>query len=109
MKLHRLLPFLTLLTAPLFAASAAPKTTVSIEGDKFLINGKPTYEGRTWKGKKIEGLLMNSRMVQGVFDDLNPETISRWAYPDTGKGDAERNTREFLAEITGHTPTPVAR
>jgi hypothetical protein len=40
--------------------------------EAFLINGEPTYKGRTWNGKKIEGLLMNSRMVQGTFDDLNP-------------------------------------
>src|SRR3712207_7267903 len=26
----------------------------------------------------------------------NPETRSRWAYPDAGAWDAERNTREFL-------------
>ena len=76
-----------------------PKTTVTIEGDKFLLNGRPTYEGRTWKGKKIEGLMMNSRMVQGIFDDLNPATVSRWAYADTGRWDAERNTREFLAAM----------
>ncbi len=85
-----------LLATPLFSA---PKTTVSIEGEKFFINGKPTYAGRTWKGQKIEGLMMNSRMVQATFDDLNPETISRWAYPDTGKWDAERNVREFLAAM----------
>jgi hypothetical protein len=87
---------------PSFAASltpTAPRTVVSIEGDRFLINGRPTYEGRLWRGKKIEGLLMNSRIVQGVFDDLNPETVSRWAYPDTGKWDAERNNREFLAAM----------
>jgi hypothetical protein len=42
---------------------------------------------------------MNSRMVQGIFDDLNPETRSKWAYPDTGKWDPERNTREFLAAM----------
>lgn len=77
----------------------AAQTTVSITGDKFLINGRPTYEGRTWKGKKIEGLMMNSRMVQGIFDDLNPATATRWAYPDTGKWDPERNTREFLAAM----------
>ena len=93
---------LRLLTAlALFAASlaAAPKTTVAIDGDRFLINGRPTYEGRMWRGKKIEGLMMNARMVQGIFDDLNPETVARWAYPDTGKWDAERNTREFLAAM----------
>lgn len=76
-----------------------PKTVVSIQGEKFLINGEPTYKGRVWKGKTIEGLMMNSRMVQGVFDDLNPETVARWAYRDTGKWDAERNTREFLAAM----------
>ena len=75
------------------------KTEVSIRGDAFLINGRPTYEGRTWQGFKIEGLLMNSRMVQGIFDDLNPETRQQWAYPDTGQYDAERNTREFLAAM----------
>jgi len=31
---------------------ATPKTAVSIDGDRFLINGRPTYEGRTWQGKK---------------------------------------------------------
>jgi hypothetical protein len=75
------------------------QTRVSIHGDAFHINGKPTYAGRTWKGHRIEGLLFNSRMVQGIFDDLNPETVSRWAYPDTHVWDAERNTREFVAAM----------
>ena len=75
------------------------KTAVSIHEDAFHINGQPTYEGRRYQGKKIEGLLMNSRMVQGIFDDRNPETRSRWAYPDTGQWDPERNTREFLAAM----------
>lgn len=89
------------LALALFAAflSAAPKTIVTIEGDRFFINGKPTYAGRTWNGHKIEGLLMNSRMVQAIFDDRNRETIPRWAYKDTGKWDPERNTREFLAAM----------
>jgi len=97
----RLLALSALLVSSIgFAATpSAPKTVVSIVGDQFHINGQPTYAGRTWKGNKIEGLMMNSRMVQGVFDDLNPETVSRWAYPDTGKWDAERNTREFLAAM----------
>ena len=53
-------------------ASLRGETVVSIVGEDFHINGKPTYEGRTWNGHRIEGLLMNSRMVQGIFDDLNP-------------------------------------
>ncbi len=76
----------------------ARRTTVAIRGNAFEINGRPTYEGRTWRGRKIEGLLMNSRMVQAIFDDLNPATRSRWAYPD-GPWDAERNVREFLAAM----------
>ena len=75
------------------------QTIVSIQGEDFHINGKPTYEGRMWKGHRIEGLLMNSRMVQGTFDDLNPETAHLWAYPDTGKWDAERNVTEFIAAM----------
>ena len=74
-------------------------TKVSIQGDKFIINGKPTFEGRTWNGISVEGLLPNSRMVQGVFDDLNPETVSKWKYPDTGKWSDERNTTEFIAAM----------
>ena len=74
-------------------------TRLTIAGEDFHLNGRPTYEGRVWRGHRIEGLLMNSRMVQGAFDDLNPETVSRFAYPDTGQWDAERNTREFLAAM----------
>jgi hypothetical protein len=87
--------------APLRAAQR--RTAVSIAGDAFLINGRPTYAGRTHRGKKIEGLLLNSRMVQGIFDDLNPETRARWAYPDTGRWDPERNTREFVAAMPSWT------
>jgi hypothetical protein len=85
------------LAAP--ALHAAGKTTVSIRQDQFLINGKPTYAGRSFEGMKIEGLLLNTRMVQGIFDDENPETVSRWKYPDTGKWDPERNVNEFLAAM----------
>lgn len=83
----------------LSSAPNAPRTVVSIDGEQFRINGQLTYAGRTYRGHRVEGLLMNSRMVQGIFDDLNPETRGRWAYPDTGRWDAERNTREFLAAM----------
>lgn len=91
----------SLLAGSLAAPSllAASKTQVVVQKEKFLINGKVTYAGRTWQGLKIEGLLMNTRMVQGIFDDENPETVQRWKYPDTGKWDAERNTREFIAAM----------
>ncbi len=85
--------FLTFLAALNLAYG---ETVVSIQGGDFHINGKPTYAGREWRGHRVEGLLMNSRMVQATFDDLNPETAGRWKYPDTGKWDAERNVREFI-------------
>jgi hypothetical protein len=78
---------------------ARHRTDVTIRGDAFWINGRPTYPGRTWQGKTVEGLLFNARLVQGIFDDLNPATRPRWVYPDTGRWDPERNTREFLAAM----------
>lgn len=84
---------------PSLAAEPGRKTAVAIVGEEFHLNGKPTYAGRVWNGKNLQGLLMNARMVQGIFDDLNPETVGRWAYPDTKRWDAERNTREFLAAM----------
>jgi len=75
------------------------KTEVSIQGEMFYLNGRATYADRTWQGHKIEGLLFNSRMVQGIFDDLNLETRKQWAYPDTGQWNPERNTREFLVAM----------
>ena len=74
------------------------RTVVDVEGDRFWIDGRPTYPGRSFRGHRIEGLLLNARMVQGVFDDLNPDTRPMFAYPD-GPFDAERNTSEFVAEM----------
>ena len=72
---------------------------VGIDGASFLVNGRPTYKGRVFNGVKVEGLLLNARLVQGIFDDLNPETRKLWAYPDGTAFDAERNTREFVAAM----------
>jgi hypothetical protein len=84
-------------------ASAQPQTNrhtqVSIRGEDFYINGQPTYAGRTWNDHHIQGLLLNARLVQGIFDDQNPQTVARWNYSDTGKWDADRNTREFIAAM----------
>jgi hypothetical protein len=75
------------------------RTVVKIMDDQFFINDQITYADRYWKDSKIEGLLMNSRMVQGIFDDVNPETADKWIYPDTKKWDPERNTREFILNM----------
>ncbi|MFP4580284.1 MAG: hypothetical protein ACLFQ6_06110 [Candidatus Sumerlaeia bacterium] len=72
---------------------------IAIEGTHFYINGEPTYKGREWQGCPVEGMLLNSRMIQAVFDDENPETRKLWAYPDTGEWDPDRNTDEFCAAL----------
>jgi hypothetical protein len=75
------------------------KTQLALDGDKFLINNRYTYRGRIWNGRLIEGLLLNSRMIQGIFDDECPETVHNWKYPDTGVWDPDRNTAEFCAAL----------
>ena len=75
------------------------QTVLGIDRDRFTINGRATYAGRTYRGWLIEGLLMNVRAVQATFDDLNPDTRGMWAYPDTGAWDPDRNLAEFLAVL----------
>ncbi len=81
------------------------KTEVTIVGQQFYINGEPTYKGRTWITSyggeyPVEGLLMNARLVQGIFDDVNFETRGQWAYPDTKQWDPDRNTDAFIDAMT---------
>lgn len=77
-------------------------TEIAIEGADFLINGERTYPGRSHEGRRIEGLLLNSRMIQAVFDDECADTRDCWAYPDTGLWDADRNTNEFCAMLPSY-------
>ena len=84
---------------------AQSETTVYIEGQNWLINGEPTHAGREYRGWRIEGLLLNSRMANAIFDDSNSLTQFLWHYPDTGEWDPDRNTDEFsgrLAHYRGH-------
>src|SRR4051812_22685229 len=71
--------------------SAAPSTIagethVSIVDGKWQINGRPTYVGAP-----AEGLLMNVRVVNAVFEDAKR--------PDF---DADANTDEFIAHIADY-------
>lgn len=74
---------------------------VSIADGSFRIDGRPTYAGRTWRGRRIEGMLFNSRMANAIADDENPETRGTWSYAD-GPWDAERSTREFIAALPAY-------
>ncbi len=96
---HTRLFVLACLVSGYSGSGSQPKTIVTINGKDFFINGEITLKGRTLDGISLEGLLPNSRMVQGIFDDLNPETRHLWKYPDTGEWDADRNTDEFIVAM----------
>jgi len=59
------------------------RTRVSIQHDRWFINGQPTY-----RGAPAEGRLLNVRMVNAVFEDARR--------PDF---DPEANTTRFLAAL----------
>lgn len=102
MKKINFLPCIFIITVLVIVASCSKpdkKTVVSIKGNQFYINNEITYKDRYWQGNKIEGLLFNSRMVQGIFDVVNPEMRENFKYPDTNLWDAERNTNEFVAAM----------
>lgn len=69
-------------------------TEVAIDGDRWLIGGAPTNAG-----SPAEGLILNARMVQATFEDLNPDTVGNWSYPDGTPFDPERQTQEFIDMI----------
>jgi hypothetical protein len=62
---------------------------ISIKQNKILLND--VYINN---GTKAEGLLINSRMIQGISDGFG-----NWPYPNTKKWDAQRNTNEFIANM----------
>ena len=37
---------------------------------------------------------------KGVFDDSNPSTRDQWHYPDTKTWDPQRNTEEFVGNMS---------
>ncbi|HJO06136.1 MAG TPA: hypothetical protein QGG37_02205 [Chloroflexota bacterium] len=83
------------------ARVANRQTRVTIEGEKWVLDGRPALAGRLYRGHSLEGLSLNSRVVQAVFDDENPITRRLWEYPDTGRWDADHNTDEFVAAMPG--------
>jgi len=73
------------------------KTSLTISGEKFLINGKLTYAEIPNSKPEAHGLLMNARFIQGIYDDkLNPQRYARW-----GKStwNPEQHTDELIAAL----------
>lgn len=72
------------------------KTVLSIEGSKFLINGKKVYSEIPGCPEKYQGLLMNARFIQGIFEDKKePERFSRFGR----EFDPESNTEELIEAL----------
>ncbi|MGH8702830.1 MAG: hypothetical protein ACREVR_16880, partial [Burkholderiales bacterium] len=65
----------------------SPGARVSIRDGKWYLNGAVTYPGA-----KAEGLLMNVRMVNAVFEDANDTTRPKGFDPDA-------NTDAFIKQI----------
>jgi hypothetical protein len=81
----------------LLPAAAQADTNLTIQGEKFFINGVATFSGG-----KLEGTLPNSRMVQATFDDANPNTVGMWKYPDATPYSPSRQTSEFIAALPAY-------
>ena len=95
LSLLRLAAAAITIALPLAAATAG--TTVTIQGEKFLINGVSTFAGGT-----LDGTLPNSRMVQATFDDANAATVGNWKYPDGSAYSPTRQTNEFVAALPSY-------
>jgi hypothetical protein len=93
-----LLPALLLpLAACAAAPTAAPSTRVSIEGDRWLIDGRPVNAGSAAHGR-----LMNVRMVNAVFEDEGESGRAR-----LGAFDPDENTDRFIARIPEYVASGV--
>lgn len=74
------------------------QTNYEIHGQDFYINGKKTYTELAGSDPAIHGLLFNTRLIQGVFDDRNPE--NRGKYDRFGKRfSPEQNTDDLIAAL----------
>lgn len=72
------------------------KTSLSIQGEKFYMNGRLTYSEIEGSHPEAHGLLMNARFIQGVFDDkADPGRFNRFGRifnPD-------KNTNDLIAAL----------
>jgi CubicO group peptidase (beta-lactamase class C family) len=80
-----------LMEAVVTPGGPTPKTKVTIKDGKWHLNGRITYPG-----SRAEGLLMNVRMVNAVFEDAQR--------PDFDPG---ANTDEFLTQIPDYVASGI--
>ena len=78
---------------------------LSVEGQYFLLDGHLTYTARSGfpdADSRLVGLLLNHRVVNGIYDDLNEDHDydgdgrDDWAFAETGEWDPDVNTAKFV-------------
>jgi len=69
-------------------------TVLSIQGDRFFLNGHLSYS--EIPDSPCQGLLMNARFIQGIFDDkADPRRFDRFGLTF----DPEKNTDDLIAAL----------
>ena len=73
------------------------KSGLTIDGERFRINDRLVYSEIAGSSKSVHGLLMNARLIQGVFDDrADPDRFARFGWD---RWDPERHTDELVAAL----------
>ena len=74
-----------------------PKTSITRQGEKFLINGQQIYADIEGSKPEAHGLLMNARFIQGIFDDkAQPERFALFGHD---RWDPEANTDRLIEAL----------
>ncbi len=73
------------------------KTKLTIEKDKFLINGKLIYSEIETAKPEVHGLLMNARFIQGIFDDKRDP--SRFVRFGKNSWNPDENTADLIKAL----------
>ena len=84
---HSLLCLMLLVASLSGAAETVPHTRIALDHGRWLINDRPTNPGSA-----AEGLLMNVRMVNAVFEDRRNTRISTPRPTRTASSPAFPNT-----------------
>lgn len=91
---HIYLQFLLLTAGPMWACARISICNATL----WCFDGIPTHTD----APATRGLFMNSRMIQGIFDDANASTAVEWAYPDGAPFSAMRQTAEFAGNMSAY-------
>lgn len=80
------------------------RTHVSIQAEKFFLNGAPTYADRIWNGLMVEGLLFGARPDPLLLEDVASLIHAMQLWRRHGVLALRLNMQEPLGGIRGATP-----